>query len=145
MEFCLQYLTIKVCNDKPLSINFAVLNFGISNRVQQKNKRINKIQTTKTKKRIMESRIRKIVGKMRAWYGEYREYRREKRMERVKKLALRRSEDEMQIMEYRGEMYICYRGVPIVRDRDLRAPWSGVLERSRETYEEWLIEREMEK
>ena len=41
MEFCLQYLTIKVCNDKPLSINFAVLNFGISNRVQ----RINKIQT----------------------------------------------------------------------------------------------------
>ena len=36
MEFCLQYLTIKVCNDKPLDINFAVLNFGISNRVQQK-------------------------------------------------------------------------------------------------------------
>ena len=48
MEFCLQYLTIKVCNDKPLSINFAVLNFGISNRVQQ-NKRINKIRTNKEK------------------------------------------------------------------------------------------------
>ena len=38
MIFCLQYLTIKVCNDKPLSINFAVLNFGISNRVQQQTK-----------------------------------------------------------------------------------------------------------
>ena len=38
MEFCLQYLTIKVCNDKPLDINFAVLNFGISSRVQRKNK-----------------------------------------------------------------------------------------------------------
>ena len=36
MEFCLQYLTIKVCNDKPCDINFAVLNFGISDRVQQK-------------------------------------------------------------------------------------------------------------
>lgn len=33
--FCLQYLTIKVCNDKPLSINFAVLK---SKRHQQTNK-----------------------------------------------------------------------------------------------------------
>ena len=38
MEFCLQYLTIKVCNDKPCDITFAVLNFGISDRVQQKYK-----------------------------------------------------------------------------------------------------------
>lgn len=45
--FCLQYLTIKVCNDKPLSINFAVLNFGIINRVQ----RINKLNTNKQKQR----------------------------------------------------------------------------------------------
>ena len=42
MEFCLQYLTIKVCNDKPLEINFAVLNFGISDRVQQKYKQTKK-------------------------------------------------------------------------------------------------------
>ena len=41
MIFCLQYLTIKVCNDKPLSINFAVLNFGISNRFQQQTKKQN--------------------------------------------------------------------------------------------------------
>ena len=93
----------------------------------------------------MESRIRKIVGKVRAWYVEYRKYRRGKRMERVKKLAKRRSREEVQIMEYEGEMYICCRGIPIVRDRDLRAPWSGVLERSREAYEGWLMEREMEK
>ena len=51
MEFCLQYLTIKVCNDKPCDITFAVLNFGISNRIQQKNKRINKIQTNKNKEK----------------------------------------------------------------------------------------------
>ena len=93
----------------------------------------------------MESRIRKILGKMRAWYVEYKEYRRGKRLARVKELAKRRSREEVQIMEYRGEMYICYKGVPIVREEDLRAPWSGVLERSRGTYEEWLIEREMEK
>lgn len=93
----------------------------------------------------MESRIRKILGKVRAWYVEYKEYRRGKRLARAKELAKRRSMQEVQIMEYRGEMYICYRGVPIVRDNDLRAPWSGVLERSREVYEEWLIEREMEK
>lgn len=93
----------------------------------------------------MESSIKKILGKMRAWYVEYKEYRRVKRLERVKKLAKRRSMEEVQIMEYRGEMYICCRGIPIVREEDLGAPWSGVLERSRETYEEWLIEREMEK
>ena len=93
----------------------------------------------------MESRIRKILGKVRAWYGEYREYRRKKRLARVKKLANRRSREEVQIMEYDGEMYICYRGVPIVRERDLGASWGDVLAMSRGTYEEWLIEREMEK
>ena len=93
----------------------------------------------------MESRIRKILGKMRAWYVEYKEYRRGRRIERVKELAKRRSMEDVQIMEYRGEMYICCRGIPIVREEDLGAPWSGVLARSRELYEGWLIEREMEK
>lgn len=93
----------------------------------------------------MESSIKKILGKVRAWYGEYREYRRGKRLARVKELANRRSREEVQIMEYRGEMYICYRGVPIVRDGDLEGDWCDVLDRSREMYEMWLIEREMEK
>ena len=93
----------------------------------------------------MESRIRKILGKMRAWYGEYRKYRRGKRIERVKELAKRRSREEVQIMEYRGEMYICCKGIPIVREDDLGAPWSGVLSRSRGVYMLWLVEREMEK
>ena len=93
----------------------------------------------------MESSIRKILGKVRAWYGEYKEYRMSKQIARVRNRAIRRSEDEVQIMEYRGEMYICYRGVPIVREGDLGASWCDVLDRSRGTYEEWLIEREMEK
>ena len=93
----------------------------------------------------MESRISKILGKVRAWYVKYKEYRRGKRMDRVKELAKRRSREEVQIMEYRGEMYICCRGIPIVRERDLGASWCEVLERSRKVYEEWLIEREMDK
>lgn len=93
----------------------------------------------------MESRIRKILGKMRVWYVKYREYRRGKRLARVKELAKRRSREEVQIMEYRGEMYICYRGVPIVRERDLGDSWFDVLDMSRGVYEKWLIEREMEK
>lgn len=95
----------------------------------------------------MESRIRKIVGKMRAWYGEYREYRRGKRIARVRKLAERRSKEEVQIMEYGGEMYISYRGIPIVRasEVDLGCPWEYVLKSSRAVYQDWLIERELEK
>ena len=93
----------------------------------------------------MESRIKKILGKVRAWYVEYKEYHRGKRLARVNKLAKRRSREEVQIMEYGGEMYICCRGIPIVREEDLGAPWSGVLARSRESYERWLVEREMEK
>ena len=93
----------------------------------------------------MESRISKILGKVRAWYGEYKEYRRGKRLARVMELAKRRSREEVQIMEHRGEMYICCRGIPIVRERDLGASWCDVLDRSRESYEMWLIEREMDK
>ena len=93
----------------------------------------------------MESRIKEILGKVRAWYVDYREYRRAVRTSRFYELAKRRSREEVQIMEYRGEMYICCRGIPIVREEDLGAPWSGVLARSRESYERWLVEREMEK
>ena len=93
----------------------------------------------------MESRIKKILGKVRAWYVKYKEYRRGKRLARVNKLAKRRSREEVQIMEHRGEMYICCRGIPIVRERDLGASWCEVLEMSRKVYEMWLIEREMEK
>ena len=93
----------------------------------------------------MESRIKKILGKVRAWYVDYREYRRAVRTSRFYELAKRRSREEVQIIEYRGELYICCRGIPIVREEDLGAPWSGVLARSRRTYAEWLIEREMEK
>ena len=93
----------------------------------------------------MESRIKKILGKVRAWYGEYKEYRRAVRTSRFYELAKRRSREEVQIMEYRGEMYICCRGIPIVREKDLGASWYEVLEMSRKVYEEWLIEREMEK
>ena len=78
---------------------------------------------------IMESRIRKIVGKVRAWYVEYKEYRRGKRLASVKELAKRRSREEVQIMEYRGEMYISYRGIPIVRasEVDLGCPsWASI-------------------
>ena len=93
----------------------------------------------------MESSIKKILGKVRAWYVEYKEYRRGKRIARVRKLAKRGSKEEVQIMEYGGEMYICCRGIPIVRERDLGEPWGAVLARSREVYEGWLVEREMEK
>ena len=93
----------------------------------------------------MESRIKKILGKVRAWYVKYKEYRMSKRIARVKELAKRRSREEVQIMEYRGEMYICCRGIPIVREEDLGASWCEVLEMGRKVYEEWLIEREMEK
>ena len=49
MIFCLQYLTIKVCNDKPCDINFAVLNFEISNRFQQQTKKQNTNKQNKNK------------------------------------------------------------------------------------------------
>ena len=93
----------------------------------------------------MESSIRKILGKVRAWYVEYKEYRRKKRIDSFYELAKRRSREDVQIMEHRGEMYICCRGIPIVREDDLGAPWGDVLARSREAYKGWLIEREMEK
>ena len=93
----------------------------------------------------MESRIKKILGKVRAWYVDYREYRRAVRTSRFYELAKRRSREEVQIMEHRGEMYICCRGIPIVREEDLGASWYEVLEMSRGVYEMWLIEREMEK
>ena len=95
----------------------------------------------------MESRIKKIVGKVRAWYGEYKEYRRGKRLARVKELAKRRSREEVQIMEYHGMMYISYKGIPIVRlsEADLGCPWEYVLKSSRIVYQDWLSERELEK
>ena len=60
MIFCLQYLTIKVCNDKPLSINFAVLNFGISNRFQQQTKKLNTNDKQKQRKGLWKVELRRF-------------------------------------------------------------------------------------
>ena len=96
------------------------------------------------KKKLINA-ISVVVAKVMAWWKEYLNWRRARKIERVNREMERRSREDIQIMEYRGKMYISYRGVPIVSDEDLGAPWSGVLERSRGTYEDWLIEREMEK
>ena len=96
------------------------------------------------KKKLINA-ISVVVAKVRAWWKEYLNWRRSRKIERVNREVVRRSMEDIQIMEYRGKMYICYKGMPIVGEEDLGAPWSGVLARSRGVYEKWLIEREMDK
>ena len=89
--------------------------------------------------------IGRILVMVKVWWIRYSMRRYCRLMVKISEEAVRRSKEDVQIMEYRGEMYICCRGIPIVREEDLGAPWSGVLAVSRETYERWLVEREMEK
>lgn len=98
----------------------------------------------KSKKKFSEV-ISMVIAKIRAWWKEYLNWRRERKIERVNREMERRSKEEVQIMEYRGRMYICYKGMPIVGEEDLGSPWAKVIERSREVYQAWLSERELEK
>lgn len=94
---------------------------------------------------VKRSIIERIWVMLRGFVVMYSMRRYSKYRAKVIKESTRRSKEEVQIMEHRGEMYICCRGIPIVREEDLGAPWGGVLARSRESYKRWLIEREMEK
>ena len=91
--------------------------------------------------------ISMVIAQIRAWWKDYQNWRRVRNIERVKELAKRRSREEVQRMEYRGRMYSSYRGIPIVRasEDDLGCPWEYVLKSSRAVYQDWLIERELEK
>ena len=89
--------------------------------------------------------ISRLLGKARAMWDNHRSNHRVRQIEKIDRESGRRSREELQIMEYRGKMYISYRGVPIVSDEDLGAPWADVLMRSRDAYQAWLSEKELEK
>lgn len=82
--------------------------------------------------------FKRVIEKWRA----KREYRRNNKLYGIVK---RRAVDDIQITEYNGAMYVCYKGVPIVSEGDLGSPWAGVIERSRAAYTEWLYDKEVEK
>ena len=84
------------------------------------------------------SKFNRIMEKWRV----KREHRRNNKKYGIVK---RRAKEDIQIMEYEGTMYVCYRGIPIVREEDLGSPWARVIEHSRESYSGWLYERELDK
>lgn len=97
------------------------------------------------RKKNLNNAISVVVAKVRAWWKEYMSLRRVRKIERVNREMERRSREDVQIMEYKGRMYICYKGMPIVGEEDLGSPWSEVIGRSREVYQSWLSEKELEK
>lgn len=96
-------------------------------------------------KKKLSNAISVVVVKVRDWWKEYMSWRRVRKIERVNREVERRSREDIQIMEYRGKMYICYKGMPIVGEEDLGSPWAEVIGRSREVYQSWLSERDLEK
>lgn len=92
---------------------------------------------------------RGIIGRIwvmvKAWWIRYSMRRYSRYMAKVINESKRRSREDVQIMEYWGKMYICYKGMPIVGEEDLGSPWAEVIGRSREVYQTWLSERELEK
>lgn len=98
-------------------------------------------------KKKLSNAISVVVAKIRAWWKCYMNWRRVRKIERVNREVKRRSKEDIQIMEYHGMMYISYKGIPIVRlsEVDLGCPWEYVLKSSREVYQTWLSERELEK
>ena len=89
--------------------------------------------------------IERIWANLRGFVVIYRMRRYSRYRAKVIKESIRRSREDIQIMEYRGRMYICYKGMPIVGEEDLGSPWAEVIGRSREVYQSWLSERELEK
>lgn len=93
----------------------------------------------------LSNAISVVVAKVRAWWKDYLNWRRARKIERLNREVERRSREDIQIMEYREKMYICYKGMPIVGEDDLGSPWAEVIGHSREVYQAWLSERELEK
>ena len=96
-------------------------------------------------KKKLSNAISVVVVKVRTWCKDYLNWRRVRKIERVNREMGSRSKEDIQIMEYRGRMYVCYKGMPIVGEEDLGSPWAEVIGHSREVYQAWLSERELEK
>ena len=97
------------------------------------------------RRKKLSNAISVVVAKTRAWWKEYMSWRRARKIERVNREMGRRSKEDVQIMEYMGKMYICYKGIPIVSEESLGCPWDIVIRDSRAVYQAWLSERELEK
>lgn len=96
-------------------------------------------------KKKLSNAISVVMVNVRTWWKEYLSRRRVRKIERVNREMGRRSKEDVQIMEYRGKMYICYKGIPIVSEESLGCPWGEVIRDSRAVYQAWLSEKELEK
>lgn len=84
----------------------------------------------------------KVINQIKAWYNEVVANSDKKRKAIKEKSLAVESCQVLQAMEFNGELYICFKGTPIIREDLLTSTIPDVLEDSRNVYMNYITNKE---
>lgn len=87
--------------------------------------------------------MRKIIERVKTWLREFEERRQSDREKRMRGVLSQESVRRIQVMEYAGELYMSFDGVPLVSEHALRdnVKLADYVADCRETWMYWQQER----
>lgn len=74
------------------------------------------------------------ITDIRTWISEEKEMSRLKKEAKRKSLLVTEANNLLQVREFGGKLYICYRDIPIVEKMQLASPLEIAIKNARETY-----------
>jgi hypothetical protein len=85
----------------------------------------------------------KAINRIKVWLNKVLTCIRQNRIAHKAKTVKLESRHVLQAMEFGGELFLSYRGVPIIKEKLLTAKIPEALEASRDTYVEFVTSKEV--
>lgn len=77
------------------------------------------------------------------WWRKVQNDSKVKRQRKAMRALVKESSEILQAMEFKGEIYLCYHGVPLLTEDSLTSTLADTLEESRGIYVEYMNAKEI--
>ena len=84
-----------------------------------------------------------VINEIKAWWNKVSADAKQKRVSLKSRALAIESQQVLQAMEFQGELFICYKGMPIIKEDLLTVPIPDALENSRGTYMDYVTNNEI--
>lgn len=86
--------------------------------------------------------MNKLIQKMEAWVMSHKEREQAARKKTKQERLETESKRRLQVMEYEGEVYLSYDGVPLLSERDFGSDMISILESMRSNWKKYEMTKQ---
>ena len=84
-----------------------------------------------------------VMKSIKAWYNKVVTDAKQKKASHKADALQAESRKALQVMEFNGELFLCFRGTPILREDQLMATLPEALEESRDTFVDFVTDQDV--